>query len=240
MSGALTAAQLTGLEQTHLVTLPGGHRLQPETAEALHALQADARAAGFDLAVASAFRSFERQLAIWNGKVRGERRVQDDHGRDVDLASLAPAARLAAILRYSALPGASRHHWGTDLDVYDAAAMPEGYQLQLTPAEVAAGGLFDALHRWLDARMAADRSHGFFRPYARDRGGVAPERWHLSYAPLAAACERAFCAGVLRASWDRGAARELLLRDEIERQLPELVARYVAVSGNWCPACYRG
>ena len=24
----------------------------------------------------------------------------------------------------------------------------------------------------------------FFRPYDRDRGGVAPERWHLSYGPI--------------------------------------------------------
>ena len=27
---------------------------------------------------------------------------------------------------------------------------------------------------------------GFFRPYTTDRGGVAPEPWHLSYAPVAA------------------------------------------------------
>ena len=43
--------------------------------------------------------------------------------------------------------------------------------------EVARGGVFDSLHSWLDARMAAGESHGFYRPYARDRGGVAPERW---------------------------------------------------------------
>jgi len=240
VNGGLTPAQLTGLEQTHLVTLVDGHRLQSRAAAALCALQEDARAAGFELAVASAFRSFERQLAIWNGKARGERRVHDDRGRDIDLAGLAPAQRVAAILRYSALPGASRHHWGTDLDVYDAAALPEGYRLQLVPAEVAAGGMFDALHRWLDERMAADATHGFFRPYGVDLGGVAPERWHLSYAPLASACEAALSAQVLMASWDRGAGGEpLLLRESIEQRLPELMARYVAVSGDWCPACYR-
>ncbi len=240
MNGGLTTGQLTGLEQTHLATLPGGHRLQPQAAAALRALQEEARAAGFELAVASAFRSFDRQLAIWNGKARGERRVHDDRGRDIDLAGLAPVQRLAAILRYSALPGASRHHWGTDLDVYDAAALPAGYRLQLAPAEVAAGGIFDALHRWLDERMAADASHGFFRPYALDRGGVAPERWHLSYAPLAAACEASLAPEVLLASWDRGAAGEpLLLREVIEPRLNALLARYVAVSGDWCPACYR-
>jgi len=25
---------------------------------------------------------------------------------------------------------------------------------------------------------------GFFRPYRQDKGGVAPEPWHLSYKPL--------------------------------------------------------
>ncbi|NIM47861.1 MAG: D-alanyl-D-alanine carboxypeptidase family protein, partial [Gemmatimonadales bacterium] len=86
-------------------------------------------------------------------------------------------------LRWSALPGASRHHWGTDLDVYDLAARPEGYEVELIPEEVDAGGMFGPLHEWLDGRIAADAAFGFFRPYERDRQGVAPERWHLSYAP---------------------------------------------------------
>ncbi len=42
------------------------------------------------------------------------------------LASSAEAERVAAILVWSALPGASRHHWGTDCDVIDAAALPPG------------------------------------------------------------------------------------------------------------------
>ena len=38
-------------------------------------------------------------------------------------------------MRWSAIPGSSRHHWGTDLDVYDAAAVTPDYQVQLTPQE---------------------------------------------------------------------------------------------------------
>jgi LAS superfamily LD-carboxypeptidase LdcB len=237
MARALNPRQLTGLDANHLVTLAGGHRLQGEVAKAFAALQAEAREAGFDLAVASSFRSFSRQLAIWNGKASGARAVYDDEGRAVSIARLSPAQQLHAILRFSAIPGTSRHHWGTDLDVYDAAAVPPEYQLQLSAQEVATGGVFDPLHCWLDARMAAGRSHGFFRPYDRDCGGVAPERWHLSYAPLSIACAELFHSEMLVSCWDcEEAAAGVLLRAEIEADLPQIMARYVAVPQDWCPA----
>ena len=51
----------------------------------------------------------------------------------------------------------------------------------LLPAEFAPGGLFSALDRWLQQHA---EGFGFFRPYDRDRGGVAPEPWHLSFAPV--------------------------------------------------------
>lgn len=40
---------------------------------------------------------------------------------------------------------------------------------------------FLAMRQWLDANIAR---FGFFRPYAHYLGGVFPEPWHLSYAPL--------------------------------------------------------
>ena len=123
MARQLNPRQLTGREETHLVELPSGHRLQAAAATAFTALQRDARAAGFDLAIASSFRSYSRQLAIWNGKAGGLRKVHDDAGHEVDINALAAPERLRAILRFSAIPGTSRHHWGTDLDVYDAAAL---------------------------------------------------------------------------------------------------------------------
>ena len=238
MALTLDPAQLTGREETHLSTLPSGHRLQAAAAEAFLALRQDALAAGFDLAIASSFRSYSRQLDIWNGKVSGRRSVHDDAGREVAMASLSRRDQLWAILRYSAIPGTSRHHWGTDLDVFDAAAVPEGYQLQLSPQEVAPGGVFDALHRWLDQRMARGESRGFYRPYGRDNGGVAPERWHLSYAPLAVACGQQLTAEMLLACWEECGKRDepLLLADEIRLELAQIMARYVAVAPGWCPA----
>lgn len=233
MSEQPQPAQLTGVDESHLVTLPGGHRLQAPVGEAFAALRRDAAAAGFDLAIASSFRSFERQLAIWNGKACGERPVYDDNDQPVALADLSLRETLHAILRYSAIPGTSRHHWGTDLDVYDAAAVSADYRVQLSAAEVSAGGPFDALHCWLDRRMADGASHGFYRPYREDLGGVAPERWHLSYAPLSRHWERAVNAEMLVACWD-GNRVALQLRQEVEKILPDLLRRYVQVPGNWC------
>jgi len=45
-----------------------------------------------------------------------------------------------AILHWSALPGASRHHWGTEIDVIDRAALADGRKAQLIPAEYGADG----------------------------------------------------------------------------------------------------
>ena len=231
MTEPLTMEQLTGRDDSHLQTLPDGHRLHPQAAIAFARLRADARDAGFDLAIASSYRSYDRQLAIFNGKACGQRPVHDDRGAELDVRAMTAEQKLAAILRFSALPGTSRHHWGTDIDVFDAAAVPEGYRVQLDPAEVAPGGMFDDLHCWLDARMAAARSHGFYRPYAEDRGGVAVERWHLSYAPVSRQCERLLQAEALRRCW-RG---ELELAEVVERNLDDILARYVAVADNWCP-----
>lgn len=231
MNAPLTAAQLTGRERGHLVPCAGRHYLHPEAARALVALQEKAREAGFELALASSFRSYERQLAIFNGKACGERPVHDDCGATVAMEALTPAGQLAAILRFSALPGTSRHHWGTDIDVYDAAAVAADYRVQLTPAEVAAGGVFDDFHCWLDERIARGESEGFFRPYAVDRGGVAPERWHLSYAPVSLRCATPD-EGDLLALWRETG---LALLDEVEAQLQQLLERYVTVPEGWCP-----
>jgi LAS superfamily LD-carboxypeptidase LdcB len=175
--------QLTGRSRSHLWELTDPPcALHNDAMPAFLAMRAAAAADGLDLRAFSSFRDFDRQMTIWNGKFRGERPMQDRAGNPLDALSLAPADRVTAILWWSALPGASRHHWGTDFDVMDARAMPAGYKLQVVPAEYQSGGPFHRLTTWLDAHM---HSFGFFRPYATDRGGVSPEPWHLSYAPVA-------------------------------------------------------
>ncbi|MEM6580518.1 MAG: M15 family metallopeptidase [Pseudomonadota bacterium] len=241
MTQSINSAQLTGRAADHLQPLAGGHHLMPAAAMAYSKLQQAGREAGFELTIASSFRSYDRQLAIWNGKASGARAVHDDDGQPVAVDALPPEEKLRAILRYSALPGSSRHHWGTDLDVYDAAAVESDYRVQLSPQEVAAGGVFDAMHCWLDERMAVGESFGFYRPYKTDRGGVAPERWHLSYAPIAAHCESRLSQDVLKACWLDCAEGEerLLLYDQVLAELPHIVTAFVQVAPDWCPAPYR-
>ena len=220
---------LTGTTERHLVPLGGASSLlvHAQVVEPLEELQALAASQGFDLQVCSGFRSFDRQMIIWNEKVKGIRSTLDHDGRSLSLDSLNAWQKIQAIMRWSALPGASRHHWGTDMDIYDAAAMPEGYQIQLTPDEVQGAGIFSPMHNWLDSALVADNSAlGFYRPYGKDRGGVAPERWHISYAPLADIYAQRLSSEVI-AQQLRGT--DLLLLDEVVTRLNEIVERFVRV-----------
>lgn len=212
-----------------------GCLVHPALVAPFEALRADAARAGFELKIVSGFRGFDRQLAIWNAKASGRRKLLDSCGEEVCFDQLSEAQLLDCILRWSALPGASRHHWGSDIDVYDAAAVPADYAVQLSPQEVDAGGPFAPLHEWLDRQFANGACYGFFRPYAEDRGGIAPERWHLSYAPLAARCESGLSVERLR---DTLMHADILLKDRVIAQLEELYARYVAVPKEAYPSAY--
>lgn len=214
-----------GLDTSGLVETEGG-LLHPDAAIAFAQLQSAASAAGLDLRIASAYRSFERQLAIWNGKLNGERRVCDEQDRPLEVMNLSIAERVSAVLRFTALPGSSRHHWGTDIDVFDASAVAHGYKVQLSAAEVAVDGCFAPLHNWLDERIESGNSFGFYRPYDQDRGGVAQERWHLSFAPVAAGFAAQFDARGLTRAWDQ-ACQPLMLREYLEPNLDTLLERYV-------------
>jgi LAS superfamily LD-carboxypeptidase LdcB len=163
--------------------------------------------------------------------VSGELPVLDSLGAPLDIATLTARELVLAILRWSALPGASRHHWGTDMDVFDAASTPAGYEVQLLPSEVERGGMHAPLHEWLDARIATGTAFGFFRPYDVDRGGVAPERWHLSYAPIASEYAQLLTVDVLEQHVDvlrtTLEAADMLLKDVVLEQLDGLHERFV-------------
>ncbi len=221
-------AVLTGNAESHLCTSTDavslGARVHQEVVEPFRSLKRQARTAGFDLQILSGYRSFEKQLSIWNRKASGKLAVLDGDAVPLDVEALSEQELVFAILRWSALPGASRHHWGTDLDVYDAAATPEGYEIELIPEEVNAGGMFGPLHEWLDERIATDGSFGFFRPYDEDRQGVAPERWHLSYAPVAAVYLEQLTPDVLRAAVEQAS---LQLKDTVLLRLDEIHERFV-------------
>ncbi len=237
MPNELALSQLTGCDDSAIDRDSLGVPVHRNVVADFQRLQRDARAAGFDLQIGSGFRNFERQLAIWNAKASGQRPVLDNNERELDISALDDWQRAQAILRWSALPGASRHHWGSDMDVYDAAAVPADYRLRLERSEVEGDGPFVPLHDWLDARISAGDSHGFFRPYGTDRGGVAPERWHLSYAPLAWRCQAQLSAGEL---WRWLHTRtDIALLATVGEHWDEVYRRFIDVPASAYPPHYR-
>lgn len=179
----LNDLELTSRARSHVIQRDElGAAIHPEALESFLAMKHEAAREGLDLAITSGFRDFAAQQRIWDLKWSGQRPLFDASGRVRQPAPIEPRDLMEAILCWSALPGASRHHWGTEVDVIDRASMPEGYRVQLLPDEVAPGGVFHRLHCWLDANIGR---FGFFRPYRTQRGGVQPEAWHLSYAPVA-------------------------------------------------------
>jgi len=195
--------------------------LHPCTAEALLSMRAEALAAGIHLYVASAYRNFNRQLAIWSAKFNGRRPLLDAAGVALDHAKLHESTLIDAILIWSALPGASRHHWGSDFDVMDAAALQPGERAELVAGEYGPGGRFERLSGWLDSNMGR---FGFFRPYATWQGGVRPEPWHLSHAAVAVPALQVLTLEVLREAIEEA---DMPGKQTVLARLPELYQRYV-------------
>jgi LAS superfamily LD-carboxypeptidase LdcB len=224
----VAASTLVGQSDEHLCSPEDaallGARVHQDVVRPFRQLREAALSAGFDVVILSGFRGFDQQLSIWNRKATGKLAVLNSDARPLDVATLSDVELVYSILRWSALPGASRHHWGTDIDVYDRAAKPPDYEVDLVPAEVDAGGMFAPLHEWLDARIAEDTAFGFFRPYDSDRRGVAPERWHLSYAPISSVYTRMLTPELLRATIRQA---DMQLKDVVLDELDAIFERFV-------------
>ena len=180
----------SGQTKEHVTEISNNILLHPKILSSWESMCAQATKDGFELCIASAFRSFDSQLRIWNEKVTGVRVIRDEKGNILskqDFEALPSLQRLTMLLRWSALPGTSRHHWGTDLDIYDKKSIPPGYKLSLTPQEAEKNGVFFKFNQWLESNL---EMFSFSRPYVKDLGGVRPEWWHISYAPLASQFER--------------------------------------------------
>lgn len=139
-----------------------------------------ARADGVELRIISAFRSFDRQKTIWEEKWTGRRPVE---GARADETTPDLEARARLILRFSAMPGASRHHWGTD---FDLNSLDNAWFARSEGARV---------HAWLTARAG---EFGFCQVYS-EKGPARPdgyeeERWHWSYMPAAGSLLAAYTA----------------------------------------------
>lgn len=126
---------------------------------------------GVVLRILSATRSFDRQRLIWEEKWTGKRLVDGEYltGPATD-----PAERARRIMRWSSMPGTSRHHWGTDIDLNE---MTNGYFAQ---------GKGQKIYAWLTQHAS---EYGFCQVYSAlgeaRPNGYQEEKWHWSYLPLA-------------------------------------------------------
>ena len=215
---------LLGKTNEHLVPVEGTKFLvHKDMLKDFLRLKRDAALEGFDLQMASAFRDFERQLKIWNLKAIGERTILDDQERPLDFKSLSPIELTMAILRWSAIPGCSRHHWGTDVDVFDGSTQ-SSEEVKLIPSETNGSGPASKLHDWLDSRISTNNAYGFYRPYSTDLGGVSPERWHLSYHLLSRRYLESYTFSIFKKNIEDN---DIQLKDVLLENADEVYQRFV-------------
>jgi LAS superfamily LD-carboxypeptidase LdcB len=227
----VNALELTGRARSHIVQLDSLRcALHRDVVEPFSALREAAAREGIDLRPYSSFRDFDTQVLIWNRKWRGERPLLDRDGQPLDHAALLKDQLVDAILGWSALPGASRHHWGSEIDVFDAAAVAADYRLQLVADEYSHDGPFARLNAWLDANLIR---YGFFRPYDADRGGVHPEPWHISFAAVSELALLQLTPAILA---EAIAASDMLGKQLVLQRVDQLHARFVANVGRPAPA----
>ncbi|MEL6135712.1 MAG: M15 family metallopeptidase, partial [Bacteroidota bacterium] len=158
------------MDPLHCAGSARNQKIHKETYAAFIKMYEAAKADGVNLVIKSATRNFFYQRQIWEAKWTGARKVG---GQNLSLTIPDPEARARKILRYSSMPGTSRHHWGTDFDLnaFENSYFESGKGLKE--------------FQWLEAHAA---SFGFCRPYTakgdRRQTGYEEEKWHWSYMPL--------------------------------------------------------
>lgn len=142
--------------------------LRKEALAAFGRMQNAAQKDGVALIIVSATRNFDQQKVIWENKWNGNTLVE---GRNISQIESEEKTRL--IMRYSSMPGTSRHHWGTDIDLnsVENSYWKSGNGLKI--------------YSWLKTHAP---EFGFYQPYtnksATKRLGYEEEEWHWSYQPL--------------------------------------------------------
>jgi LAS superfamily LD-carboxypeptidase LdcB len=146
-------------------------KMQRETYTSFQDMKKAAASAGLNIEVVSAYRSFERQKQIYEGKYKR-----------FTASGLAPLDAIKKIIEYSTIPGTSRHHWGTDIDLIDANGSPRPSSV-LQAKHFHGAGPFCKLKEWLNENAA---KFGFYEVYTDNaqRKGFKYEPWHYSFKPL--------------------------------------------------------
>ncbi len=145
-----------------------GMYLRIEAIESFMSMAQSAAKVGLKLKILSATRNFTAQKTIWENKWNGK--VVVENGQNLALTTPDPITRAKIILEYSSMPGTSRHHWGTDIDLN---ALNNIY---FTTGEG------KKIYDWL---LEYAGSFGFCQPYTADRPyGYQEEKWHWTYMPI--------------------------------------------------------
>jgi len=144
--------------------------LRKEAYESFKAMHAAAKKDGVSLQIISATRPFGHQKRIWEAKWKGLRKVE---GKDLSKTHPDAKKRALKILEFSSMPGSSRHHWGTDIDIN--ALTNEYFEKGKGKKE----------YDWL---VANGPKFGFCQPYS-PKGNARPdgyneEKWHWSFLPI--------------------------------------------------------
>lgn len=145
--------------------------LRREAHESFLRMKEAASEAGIAIKIVSSYRSFTRQQGIFERKFLAY--TEDD--------GMQPLEAVDKIIEYSTIPGTSRHHWGTDMDIIDGNGKTTGDVL--VPEKFGPGGPFETLKKWMDAHAADYDFHLVYTDNPKRRG-FKYEPWHYSYAPL--------------------------------------------------------
>lgn len=165
-----TRNELLGKGNPNIVGDTYTSKMHEETANALKKMSAAAKKEGIIIEVVSAYRSFQRQKEIFEGKYQRFTKQ-----------GLSPKDALVKIIEYSTIPGTSRHHWGTDIDIIQSNVKRPKNVLQAQHFH--GEGPFCKLKDWLTLHA---NNFGFFEVYTDNpnRKGFKYEPWHFSYAPI--------------------------------------------------------
>ena len=146
-------------------------------------MQNDAKKESIEIEIVSGYRSYEKQKDIWNNK----------YNKNFENGILG-IKNINRIIQYSTLPGTSRHHWGTDIDIIDKRFVPKGDLL--IEKNYTENGIYSQLFYWMKKNS---KKYGFYLVYddSPKRKGFKFEPWHYSYKPLSVIFLRRFIEGNL-------------------------------------------
>lgn len=145
--------------------------VRKETLEAFKKLSDEAQKEGVKLKIVSGTRNFERQRQIWEAKWLGKKPNNGELLTGEKYND--PIVKAKRILEWSSMPGTSRHHWGTDVDLNNLnnAYWEKGEGLKA--------------YNWLKNNAS---KFGFCQVYCEKNhsrpNGYNEEKWHWSYLPI--------------------------------------------------------